>query len=415
MNRIKADIAIIGGGAAGMMAAAALSYELFAKNGQNNVHIVIIEKEARVGRKLLKTGNGRCNLTNSGATAADYSGSFDIADFLDVNTPTELIAYFAKLGLICKSDAENRVYPISNSANSVLDVLRNNYLSYGVAEYCNNVVSSIDYQKQSYIIKTDSNIFEAATVILATGSCASVNFSKENIYSLPKALGHNISKINPGLSPIQANSKILSGLKGIRCNCKVQLKEQNNVLATEYGELQFAENGLSGICIFNLSNRIHNAENPKVEIDFLPNTTAQDFAKILCNRAAKFAALTIDELFFGILNKRIGMAILKTCKIGDFSRKLGALTKKETEKIANCTKAFSVDVSRPQSFAKAQIAIGGVIGSEISSKTMQSTLHGNLYVLGELIDCNGQCGGFNLNFAFSSAVVAAKSIAEKYN
>lgn len=404
---IKKDIVIVGGGASGLFAA------IKAKENNPQKSVVILEAQNRVGRKLLATGNGRCNLTNTGCSKSHYNGSFrkftDIV--LEKCSADRVIKEFMQLGLITKVEDEGRVYPVSNHAASVLDVLRFRIETLGVEIFCDTKVTDINCHNDSFTIITNKEKYLCEKLIVCSGSCAAPKLGSDSgIIKVLKELGHNITPLSPALCPIKVKSDLLPSIKGVRVEGKVSLYDGESILKEEYGEVQFTDNSLSGICVFNLSSIIKKARKPYIKIDILPYSDKKYLINILLKHKEMYNNLFIENLFTGIFVKKLGMAILKQAQVLPFSRKISSITDDEIERIADVVKSWKFEALKSNDFSRAQVVSGGVIGSEINPYSMESNRIKNLFICGEAIDIDGDCGGFNLQFAFASGIIAGENI-----
>lgn len=400
------DIAVIGGGAGGLF------FSALAADIHNNLKIAVIEKNQRVGKKLLSTGNGRCNLTNLYISADNYHGSFkpyvkDIINNLDTHKLLELLR---SLGLLTRADDFGRVYPKSNQASTVLDVLRYNCESENIDFYCENKVTDIEKCNNKFIITTDKNTFSADKVIISTGGAAAPKVGGDKSgYELLSRLGHTVIKPSPALCPVTVKSEHLKSLKGIRVQGEISLICEGKTIAAEEGEIQFTETSLSGICVFNLSQYIENSKDYILRIKLMPEADFNEICDILKNNRNVFANLETDNIMTGIFHKRISQALIKTAKIS-FTKKVKDLTESEIKTIAKLINNFEFKVSGLADFNNAQVTKGGVKGNEVNPETMESKKRKGLYIIGEALDCNGDCGGYNLHFALATAYKALKGL-----
>ena len=400
------DVIIIGGGASGLMCA------ISAKKNNKNISVAIIEKNDRVGKKLLSTGNGRCNLTNKNITLENYCGSFknQLGKIISEYNTNRLLSYFEELGLMTFCDNDGRYYPVSKQATSVLDVLRFACERLGVEIFCKENIKSIKKTNNRFVIKTDNSDFVCEKLVIANGSKASPKLGgNSSCTDYLKNFGHTFVPFSPALCPVKVNSDILKSLKGIRATAKTSLFDKNNkLIKTEKGEIQFTESALSGICIFNLS--LYTAKNYIISVDLLPDHSFNEVIDIISGNKILFADCELENIFTGIFQKRITQAILKMSNIREFSKSCKNLSNQEIKAIAGTVKNMCFTVTENSPFEQAQVALGGVKGNEIDEKTMQSKLIKNLYVCGEAIDICGDCGGYNLHFAFSSGIIAGEHL-----
>lgn len=405
------DIAIIGGGSSGLMCgciAGTLSRE--------QLSIAIFEQNEKTGRKLLATGNGRCNLTNKNVSANSYFSEHtdiiaDQAKYLDFSFTEKL---FNDLGLLIKTDSSGWAYPNSNAASSVLDILRNSIKNSGVLELTGVKILSVKKHGDIFIINSNKTSYKARCVVLACGGCAHPALGSDGSgFDLAKKLGHRIEKVFPSLAPIVIEEN-LKALKGIRCKCLIRLEISGQILAQEQGELQINENDVSGICAMNLSHYINKAyaygqKPPDIIIDFLPEISYDKAKTFILKNAYSNPTTPLKELLSGIINKRLGSYIAKNYTSLSPSAPCKNFSKKELIKICDKLKSFKLTPKEKSDFKRAQVSGGGVDLCEINIKNMASKKVDGLYFAGEIVDINAPCGGYNLHWAWASGSIAAKS------
>lgn len=412
MEKIK--IAIIGGGASGLVSAISFAKAL---KHRNNVEIVVLERLDRVGKKILATGNGRCNLSNLNTNEKYYHSKNPkfVKDVLSQFNSKDTIAFFESIGLICRTEEDSRLYPYSNQASSVLDILRMEVQHLGIKEICDFEVNNIKKYKNKFIISSTNNQkYEASKIILSTGGNAQPNLgSNGSGYKLLKSLSHTITDISPSLVQIKSDSKIVKALNGIKINAEAKIICNNKVIRKEKGELLFTEYGLSGILILQLSTIIKNfkAQNIKISVDIMPEFEKNKVKEIIQNKISKENWKSLENFFVGILNKKVGQMILKSAGIYPLSRKANSLSSSEINKIVETIKDWQFNITGTMSWNNAQVTSGGVNTEEFDSSSLESKKIKNLYVTGELLDVDGDCGGFNLQWAWSTGFIAGKSAA----
>lgn len=400
------DIVVIGGGAGGLF------FTALASDVCNHLSFAIIEKNQRVGKKLLVTGNGRCNITNIYVDKSNYHGTFStyVDNILSVCPPEKVLSLLMKMGLVTRTDDYGRVYPKSNQASSVLDVLRFNCENENVDFYCENQVIKIEKNKNSFIITTDKEKLTADKVVFATGGAAAPKAGGDKSgYELIKSLGHTIIKPTPALCPVSVKSDYLKSLKGIRVQGEVSLLTDNKTVAAEKGEIQFTESALSGICVFNLSQYVEKGKNQIIRIKLMPEESFNEISDILNNNRRVFGSLDAENLMTGIFHKRIAQGLMKSAKI-PLNKKASEITDKEIKSLAKEINNFDFEVTGLTDFNNAQVTKGGVKGDEVDFVTMESKKTKGLYIIGEALDCNGDCGGYNLQFAFATGYIAANRL-----
>lgn len=407
MNEInKFDAAVIGGGASGLMCA------ISAKQNNPALKIAIIERNERVGKKLLSTGNGRCNLTNKNISEHFYKGSFktQAKKLFDRFDSDYLLNIFNNLGLLTFADSEGRCYPISRQASSVLDVLRFACDKLGVEIFCSENIKSVKKINGKFVVITDKYEYISDKLVVACGSKAAPKLGgNASGTDYMRSFGHTINPLSPALCPIPVASELTKSLKGIRTGAKASLYDNNgNNIKTEYGEVQFTDNSLSGICIFNLS--LYAEINYTVELDLLYDYSIAELYALIEKQKKLFSFLPCDSLFTGIFQKRLTLAILKMSNIFSFSKLCSELNDDEIKRICATVKNMTFTVSGGGDFSNAQCTLGGASGKEINENTMESKIVEGLFVCGEAIDLCGECGGYNLHFAFSSGYLAGENL-----
>lgn len=380
------DVIVIGGGASGMLAAV-----LLAGHGKK---VVLVEKNKQLGKKLAATGNGRCNFTNHSMGIEHYhcgSTAF-IASVLDSFSHEKCIKLFRALGILSR-EKDGYVYPYTNQASTIVDRLVELCNKYHVTILLEEQVVSIS-KSACYEVRTDQIVLIGENVLLATGGKANAPLGgSESGYQLSRSLGHHISRLTPGLTGFLSKDKILKELNGIRIQGNLSLYLDGHWVKSELGEIQMTKNGISGIPAFQLCHEAGKALSERkrvfIMIDFVPILSEKECFEFLMNHPLS-----------GLVNKKCLMPILKRSKSDN------------PKDIAHTVKNFRVDIEETAGFEKAQITVGGIDVNEVEPKTMESKLLPGLYLLGELLDVDGNCGGYNLHFAWASAVFAAKNIAK---
>ncbi len=399
------DAVIIGGGASGLMCA------ISAKSNNPKMKVAIIEKNDRVGKKLLSTGNGRCNLTNRNVSADKYVGSF--AEFssavFEKYNASSLLEYFDALGLAAFCDSEGRYYPASKQASSVLDVLRFGCERLGVEIFCGQNIRSLTKTNNEFLIKTENDVFAGKKLALCCGSKAAPKLGgSASAADYLRNMGHRVVPFEPALCPVEVDSGILKSLKGLRAAGSATLLRNGKVIKKENGEIQFTDSSLSGICVFNLS--VYAQKGDVISLDIINYISNKELFDRLKRNRELFGKLGADNIFTGILQKRLAQAVLKKSGITDFGVLTEALSDNQLKAITENAKNLEFTVRGKGGFDKAQSALGGVSGGELDAETMKSRIVDNLFVCGEAVDICGECGGYNLHFAFASGIIAGESL-----
>ncbi len=399
------DICIIGGGASGLAAAITAARE----NPQNK--ILIIEKKETAGKKLAATGNGKCNITNLYALEHDYVGKGFAEYALNEYTPDKIVDFFESLGLICYSDSCGRVYPESNTAASVVDALRFELERLGVDVICDTPVTDIKKNGADFVV---NNEYRCKKLILAVGGKSSPSQGSDGSgYPLAKKFGHGVTNLVPALVPLCGSPEITKPMKGMRVrDVSLTLKGEKNLAKTQ-GEVLFTDYGLSGIAAMELAAPAQKyidivKQNPFTTIDFMPKMTYNEIVEYLQNLCKIRGFCTMDNLLTGFLPKAVGIAICKASKLYSGDKKIKELNAKEIKIVAEKIKNFPVEISGTKGFANAQVTSGGIKTDEIRPETMQSKKCKGLYFAGEIIDVDSGCGGFNLQWAWASGMLAGE-------
>ncbi len=412
----KETIAIIGGGSSGLMTAITTS-QFLKQNKIRDVEVIILERLDRVGKKLLATGNGRCNITNINASKKYYHGkNLDIVDkVLKIFTPNDTIKFFEKIGLLLNIESDGKVYPYTNQASSVLDILRMEANFLEVKELCNFEVKDIQKLNNKFIIKDKSNkIQEASKVVIATGGNATPNLgSNGSGYKLFKS--HTLVNIFPALVQLKSDTPCVKALNGIKINAIVSVIKDNKIKRKEEGEVLFTEYGLSGIVILQLSRLIGEYNNSiKVSLDIMPDFSKNEIIDLLQKRASEQSFKTLDNFLVGMFNKRVGQMLLKTSNIMPLSRLANSLLCNEIITLANNIKQWTFNITGTMGFNNAQVTAGGISTEEFNPYTLESKLISGLYATGEVLDIDGDCGGFNLQWSWSTGYIVGKSLGNLY-
>lgn len=397
-------VGIIGAGASGMAAALAAA--------EQGAQVVLLERQARVGRKLLATGNGRCNLSNLHAGEGSYHGQNAefAADALSRFSPEETLAWFRTLGLYTLAEPSGRVYPYSDQANSVVDILRFALERAKVEVKLGFEVERVRRTPQGFRVESRETQVDCDRLIIACGGAAGTKLGGGLAgYRLLKALGHRSGRLRPVLVPIKSSWRGCASLKGVRANCRAKILLDDALFAESTGELQFTEYGLSGPVIFEISRDVCSRPGNWVcRLDFLPELTQEQILEFLTARRA----LPASELLTGILHNRLGRVLVQSMEIrpGD---PVESLSQETLEGLAQLAKQFDISLEEPMGMDAAQVTAGGVETSGFHPETMESRLVPGLYACGEVLDIDGDCGGYNLQWAWSSGRMAGMSAARK--
>ena len=396
-------VGIIGGGASGMAAALAA-----AENP--NVQVLLFERQARLGRKLQATGNGRCNLTNLHAAHRGYHG--ENAAFAERAIhefdPARTLLWFQELGLFTVAEESGRVSPYSDQANSVGDVLRFALDKPNIQVLTGVEITKVRRTGDTFTLETAQGKHVCHKVIIACGGLAGTKLGGSMAgYKLLSKMGHHATKLRPTLVQLKSSWGGVVSLKGVRANCHARILRDGAVFAESTGELQFTEYGISGPVIFEISRDVcQGAGQWLCRLDFLPGISREKLLAALQRRCD--TALTAEDLLTGILHNRLGRVLTKAAGISA-NTPIRALSQEALEAVCQAVKAFDVPLTEPLGMDSAQVTAGGILTAEFDDTTMESKLVPGLYACGEVLDIDGDCGGYNLQWAWSSGRLAGRS------
>lgn len=396
-------IAIIGAGASGMAAAITA-----AASGTNE--ILLFERQARVGKKLLATGNGRCNLTNRQTDASRYHGSDPdfVLPALTAFPVDSTLDFFTTLGLLTVTEPGGRVYPYSDQANSVVDVLRFGLERKNITLLAGTEISGVRHDAEGFLLRAGDGSFRTDRLIVACGGAAGTKLGGGlSGYQLLRSLGHHCTKLYPSLVQLKTDPEQVRGLKGVRANAKLRLMLNGSLLAVSSGEVQFTEYGISGPAVFDLSRAASTAEGTELHLDLLPQLRSEDLLSSLCIRISRYPSLLCEDLMTGILHNRLGRMLLKSVGV-PLSNPLTSLNWKQLTDTVEACHEFRLRVLGTMGMEHAQVTAGGICTQEFFSETLESRIVPGLYACGEVLDVDGDCGGFNLQWAWSSGLLAGK-------
>ena len=396
---------IIGGGAAGLFAACKLSRE--------GAQVTLLEKQNRVGRKLLSTGNGRCNLSNLNAGEKDYFGDARyIRAALTAFTPRDAVDFFESIGLVCCPDEEGRIYPLSNQAAGVLDALR----LYADEQGCETItefeVKNIIRKKSGFIVEAaDGRKLNADFVLIACGGLAAPKLGGcADGYKFLESFGHRISPRFPAIAALKTEPEAVRALKGIRMQGEIELLSDGKLLHREKGEMLFSETGVSGIAAMQLARAVNlelsRSRKCAIRMNFLPGI-AEDF---IIQRAGILSERPLEDFLSGIVPKRLGQVLIKNAGVAPLTMLAGDLTRSQCAAIQRELTGWTLNVKSTLGFDQAQVTCGGAELKNFDPETLESRLVPGLFAAGEVLNVDGDCGGFNLHWAWASAYLCTREI-----
>ena len=405
---MKTEIAVIGGGASGLMAAITAK-----KSGKE---VIILERKDRILKKVLITGNGRCNITNVNANISNYFGKniSSVENILNRFTPQDTMDFFNELGIVCNEENRGKVYPLSGQASSVVDALRFEAEKLGIKIETEFYVRKIEKDGFKFkIYSEDRKKIEAGRVIIAAGGQSYPELgSNGSGFELAKELGHSVTKLSPSIVQLKTEKYQVKGLQGIKTDVAVTAYGDNKKICTYDGELLFTDYGISGNVVFNISFVMPLYKNVEFEIDFMEKFDYNELYEILKERKRILSHLTMENYFNGMINKKLGQFLSKVSGIEKLSKPVKDLNDSDIRKLCTVLKKYRVKILETTGFKNAQVTAGGVSLDEVNTETLESKIVKGLYFSGEVLDVYGECGGFNLQWAWASGHIAGENAAK---
>ena len=405
---MKTEIAVIGGGASGLMAAITAK-----KSGKE---VIILERKDRILKKVLITGNGRCNITNVNANISNYFGKniSSVENILNSFNPQDTMDFFNGLGIVCNEENRGKVYPLSGQASSVVDALRFEAERLGIKIETEFYVRKIEKDGFKFrIYSEDRKKIEAGRVILAAGGQSYPELgSNGSGFELAKELGHSVTKLSPSIVQLKTEKNQVKGLQGIKTDVAVTAYGDNKKICTYDGELLFTDYGISGNVVFNISFVMPLYKNVEFEIDFMEKFDYNELYEMLKERKRILSHLTMENYFNGMINKKLGQFLSKVSGIEKLSKPVKDLNDSDIRKLCTVLKKYRVKILETTGFKNAQVTAGGVSLDEVNTETLESKIVKGLYFSGEVLDVYGECGGFNLQWAWASGHIAGENTAK---
>lgn len=396
-------VVVTGGGASGMVAAIAAA--------RGGAKVTILEQKARIGKKILSTGNGKCNLTNEVMSDTCFRGDDTsiVSEVLAQFGYPETVQFFEELGLLFKN-RQGYLYPLSEQASAVLDILHMELSRLHVDILTDTKALSAKKEGERFLIETNRGPISGDVLILATGGkAAPVLGSDGSGYALAKTLGHHISQVVPALVQLQGKGDFFKQVAGVRTHANVTLYIDGEAIVSNCGELQLTDYGISGIPVFQVSRYAAKALARKrdvwTELDFLPTMSDEMFYDFMQKRKEEQEYKTAEEFCIGVFHKKLIGLLLNRAGIRH-TTPIQEMKEKQFLKFLTVCKHFQVEITGTNSFAQAQVCAGGVKTTEIDPQTMESLCCRDLYLTGELLDIDGICGGYNLQWAWSTGYIA---------
>ena len=398
-------VAVIGGGASGMMAAVTAA---------GGAHVILLEHKDRIGKKILSTGNGRCNFTNIHQEPICYHSEDPLFpwEVVEKFNAQAVISFFLQLGVYSKN-RNGYIYPNSDQASAVLDAFRMELDRLKVEIWTGIECREIRPGKKGFTILTDQEPVRADRVILCAGSKAAPTTGSDGSgYNLAKKLGHRIIPVLPALTALKCEEKFFKSIAGVRANGSVSIWSEGECIAKDTGELQVTDYGISGIPVFQVSRYasklLYEKKETEAVLDFMPDFTKEQINAFLRARAKTRPDKSAEMFLIGLFHKKLCDLWIRLSEIPR-QRKAGELTEDEIARLTGLIKEFRVRVRETNPYDKAQVCCGGVDTREVDPETLESVYVPGVYFAGEILDVDGMCGGYNLTFAWASGYVAGQA------
>ncbi len=402
------DSLIIGGGASGLCAA------VYLKKNNPSLKVAVIEQLARVGKKLILTGNGRCNITNMDLSSDKFhSESGELFKGIFEKFGREYTErFFEDLGVVFTVDDRGRVYPNSLQASSVVDAFRFAAEDLGVEIITEAKMLSYEKLENKISVNTDKGEFVGKSLLVTAGlfSGGKKMGSDGSAFNLMKNKGYRTVKVTPAIVQLRTETDVVRQLKGIKVDATACLKCGGETIRKEFGEVLFCDYGLSGPPIMQISRAVEREKEEKtVCLDLLPQYNFNELTEMLESRVKTLSSRKLEEFFTGFLNKRVGQIIVKLSDL-KLNDEVCILTKSHIKKMATLIKCLSFNVISSTGFENSQVTAGGISLTEFDENTLMSRREKGVFAAGEILDVDGDCGGYNLQWAWSSAFCAADGI-----
>lgn len=394
-------ICVIGAGASGLLAA------ISAK--EHGAEVFIIERNAKIGRKILATGNGRCNYTNVDATCDHYNHPQFVKPIFEQFGPDKTVKFFERLGIEPKIEDEGKTYPLSEQASSIVDVLAYELERLNIKVFYESYVESLDIKNHKYYIKTNNQTYVADKVIIATGGKALPKSGSDgNGYALAESLGHKIIPSFPALVKLKLDYPYLKQMDGVKIKASAELMHNGVSLQYEYGDVLFTKYGISGPTILQISRKANELlfqnQDIYIKVSIIKNLDFKDLIERFKNLNEK----PIEMALIGLVHKKLIHPLLKEANIHKFHETVKNIDHKKLMKLIHLLLDWRFLVVGSKDYDEAQVTAGGVDISDCDPMTLESKIHKGLYFTGEVLDIDALCGGYNLQWAWSSGYIAGK-------
>ena len=394
-------LAVVGGGASGISAALEAIY------ADNSIKVTVFERLPKAAKKILATGNGRCNFTNEDLSPRHFYGEISFLRKVLTSPFADDESFFRSLGILSYGE-DGRIYPRSQQASAIRDALLNNAEEYGVTIKLDTGVEEIKKAKSAFTV---NGSFFDAVIVAGGGKASPVHGSDGSCFAILKNMGHSITPLYPALCGLTTDDKNIKMLKGVRAEGKASLFSGKILLGNESGEIQFTDKAVSGIPVMNLSHLVKNKKGLTLILDLCEDISEAELFEHIKSIKATAPDRELETVLSGIVNTKLGFAVMNKANIKPRTT-IGQVTAKEIENLCDILKNFDISIVGTRDFDNAQITCGGVKTDEVFPETMMSKKHDGLFICGELLDIHGDCGGYNLHLAWTTGRIAGSSAAE---
>lgn len=391
-------LAIIGAGASGLCAA------IEAKKANPHIQITVFDRMQKSAKKILATGNGRCNFTNDDLSLKHFYGNSDFLKSILSSDYSDIKDFFKKLGVLSYEE-DGRIYPRSQQASTIKDALLKCVESRNTSIKTEYQINQIHKSKNGFVINGE---YFDSVVICGGGKAASVHGSDGSCYKLAESFGHTLTPLYPALCGLVISDKDLNLLKGVRAESEAKLYSGNIFLGSEKGEIQFTDKAISGIPVMNLSHLCENKKNLKINLDLCPEIDEKDLLNHIKQGVTNSPDIEFETVLNGIVNLKLGFAVMNRSAIKS-QTKCKSINDFQIKEAVKQLKCFEINIKSAKGFDNAQVTKGGINTNEISSETMMSKKAEGLFFCGEILDIHGDCGGYNLHLAFTTGRIAGNS------
>ncbi len=397
-------LAVIGGGASGLCAA------IEAKYFDNSIDVTVFERMPKSGKKILATGNGRCNFTNENLSPKHFYGDTLFLRRILTSPFADTENFFRSLGVLSYHE-DGRIYPRSQQASTIQQTLVDAVEASNAKTRLETPVTSLKESGKGFVV--NGEYFDA--VIVAGGSKASpVHGSDGSAYSLLENIGHTKTDLYPALCGLTYKDKKLNMLKGVRAECKATLSADGNLLGEESGEIQFTEKAVSGIPVMNLSHLVKNQKHIFLTLDLCDELSYNELYEHFESAKVNSPEKELENVLSGIVNTKLGFAVLNTSDIKPHTT-IKCIARNNIRRLCDILKCFEIEITGTRDFGNAQITCGGIKTDDVNPETMMSKIADGLFICGEILDIHGDCGGYNLHLAWTTGRIAGYSAAQYLN